>query len=69
VQAEGLITEYEHPRAGRYRGFQHAVKFGRSGMPGPTAAPLLGEHSDALLQEMGLSADDIASLRESGALG
>ncbi|OZI45788.1 CaiB/BaiF CoA transferase family protein [Bordetella genomosp. 5] len=69
VQAEGLITEYEHPRAGRYRGFQHAVKFGRSGMPGPTAAPLLGEHSDALLQEMGLGADDIASLRESGALG
>ena len=34
-----------------------------------TAAPRLGEHSDAILAEMGLSASEIAALRAAGAVG
>lgn len=31
--------------------------------------PGLGQHTDAILADMGLSADDIAGLRERGAIG
>jgi formyl-CoA transferase len=31
-------------------------------------APLLGEHTDDVLREFGLSADEIEALRQSGAI-
>jgi crotonobetainyl-CoA:carnitine CoA-transferase CaiB-like acyl-CoA transferase len=31
-------------------------------------APMLGEHTDEVLSEAGLSGDEIAGLRESGAI-
>jgi crotonobetainyl-CoA:carnitine CoA-transferase CaiB-like acyl-CoA transferase len=36
----------------------------------PSRAPTLGEHTDEVLTEaLGLSADQLATLKESGALG
>jgi crotonobetainyl-CoA:carnitine CoA-transferase CaiB-like acyl-CoA transferase len=44
------------------------VKFSRSGgVAGP--APLCGQHTDAVLTELGYSADSIDALREAGVLG
>lgn len=41
-----------------------------SGFEAPMGAvPGLGEHTDAVLEELGLSADDIARLRDEGAIG
>ncbi len=34
-----------------------------------TAAPRLGEHTDGVLSELGLSAEEIADLRAAGAVG
>lgn len=33
------------------------------------AVPGLGEHTDRILSEIGLSAEDIAALRQQGAIG
>ncbi len=49
VRAEELISTFEHPTAGRYRGFTRAIKFGRTPGPDPFAAPTLGQHSDEVL--------------------
>jgi crotonobetainyl-CoA:carnitine CoA-transferase CaiB-like acyl-CoA transferase len=46
--SEDLISEFEHPVVGRYRGFTRAVKFGRTPGPEPFAAPTLGQHTDAV---------------------
>lgn len=49
VLAEGLITEFEHPVVGRYRGFTKPLDFDRTPGPAAFAAPVLGQHN-ALLQ-------------------
>lgn len=46
VAAEGMVTTFEHPVVGRYRGFTRAVKFGRTPGPEPFAAPVLDQHGD-----------------------
>jgi len=51
VAAEGMITTYDHPVAGRYRGFQHPIKYSRTPGPDPITAPTLGQHTQALLRE------------------
>jgi crotonobetainyl-CoA:carnitine CoA-transferase CaiB-like acyl-CoA transferase len=68
VQAEQMIASFEHGRVGRYRGMQHPVEFGRTPAGTPFAAPQLGEHTDALLNELGLAGDEIAGLRADGAV-
>lgn len=45
VTSERMVTEFEHTRVGRYRGFARAIKFGRTPGPDPFAAPALGEHT------------------------
>lgn len=48
VAAEAMITTFEHPVVGRYRGFTRAVKFGRTPGPEPFAAPVLDQHGDVV---------------------
>ena len=59
-----MIVDVEHPTHGRVRQFGIAIKL--SDTPGTirTAAPLSGEHTEAILKDLGLSAGDIAGLRE-----
>ena len=49
VLAQGLVADYAHPTVGRYRGFTAPIEFGRTPGPQPFAAPLLGQHSSAVL--------------------
>lgn len=60
----GTIMEATHPVYGRYRRARPAVRF--SGTPtADTSAPALyGDHTDEILDELGLSADRVAALRE-----
>ncbi|QPS09497.1 CoA transferase [Delftia acidovorans] len=48
VQAEGMVTRFEHPTLGSYRGFAGAVEFDRTPGPPAFAAPTLGQHTEAL---------------------
>jgi predicted TIM-barrel fold metal-dependent hydrolase len=51
VLAQGLMTDYEHPVVGRYRGFTAPVEFSRTPGPTPFAAPTLGQHSNLIRAE------------------
>jgi len=63
INHRGMIVDVQHPTHGRVRQFGVAIKL--SDTPGSvrTAAPLSGEHTDAVLKDLGYSAADIDSLR------
>jgi len=63
VRASGLLVEEDHPRAGRFTTLGPAARFDRTPGTRRTSAPGLGEHTDAVLAETGVSADEIARLR------
>ncbi len=48
VVAEDMVTTFEHPTLGSYRGFTRAIKFDRTPGPDPFAAPMLGQHTELL---------------------
>jgi len=48
VLAEGIVGTIEHPVVGRYHGVAQSIKFGRTPGPQPFAAPLLGQHTEAV---------------------
>jgi crotonobetainyl-CoA:carnitine CoA-transferase CaiB-like acyl-CoA transferase len=52
VQAEGLVTDFEHPVVGHYRGFTGPIAFGRTPGPAPFAAPTLGQHTQDVLDRL-----------------
>jgi crotonobetainyl-CoA:carnitine CoA-transferase CaiB-like acyl-CoA transferase len=62
TQARGMEVEMEHPEEGAVRGLGIPVKL--SDTPGSVrrAAPLLGEHTDEVLLEAGLTRDEIGAL-------
>lgn len=66
VMAEGLVTEFEHPLVGKYRGQARSVKFSRTPGPSSFAAPTFGQHSDAILEEAGCTQEERKLLRERG---
>ena len=69
IDAREMVRQIEHPTAGTIRVTGIPVKL--SATPGAvrTPPPLLGEHTEAILQDdAGLSAAEVQSLRESGAI-
>ncbi|PRA27886.1 CoA transferase [Pseudomonas poae] len=67
-QAEELISDFEHPVVGRYRGFTRATTFSRTPGPAPFAAPVFGADSDRVLLTSGFTPQQVLELRASGAL-
>jgi len=68
IAANALIVESDHPHAGRMRQPRPAARF--TGTPAElrSPAPLLGEHTDAVLTELGVSLEQLAALRTAGAV-
>jgi formyl-CoA transferase len=69
VAARGMVLETDHPVLGRLRTLGSPIKLSATPADATRRAPLLGEHTDEVLQEVGVSAMDIAALREAGAIG
>jgi len=69
VRANGIVVESVHPHAGPMREPRPAARFDATPASLRRPAPMLGEHSDELLAELGYSANEIGALRERGALG
>jgi crotonobetainyl-CoA:carnitine CoA-transferase CaiB-like acyl-CoA transferase len=64
--AMGLFVESDHPVAGRTRLPRHPVQFAGTPSALGAPAPALGEHTDEVLAELGLTGDEVAALRSSG---
>lgn len=68
AQHNAATYETEHPTAGRLRQARPAPEFSKTPAgPGPVA-PLLGEHSDEILAELGFDAVTISALRTEGVI-
>jgi len=66
VAANELIVESDHPHAGPMRQPRPAARFDATPSDLRRPAPLLGEHTDEILRELGISAQAAADLRSSG---
>jgi crotonobetainyl-CoA:carnitine CoA-transferase CaiB-like acyl-CoA transferase len=65
VQHRGLQLELEHPVAGKVASVANPIRLSRTPIEYDQAPPLLGQHTDAVLQRiLGLDADTIAELRD-----
>lgn len=68
LRETGTIVEVEHPQRGKYLTVGCPIKFSDTEVE-VTRSPLLGEHTDEILAEvLEYSADEIAEIRESGAV-
>jgi formyl-CoA transferase len=64
LRATGTIVEVDHPKRGKYLSVGNPIKLSDS----PTVvkrSPLLGEHTNEVLEELGYSAQQIGELRSS----
>jgi crotonobetainyl-CoA:carnitine CoA-transferase CaiB-like acyl-CoA transferase len=68
VAAREMVVEVDHPVAGRVKALGMPIKFGTTPGEITRAAPTLGQHTDAILAELGYSASSIARLRSDGAV-
>lgn len=66
VEALGLVVETQHHQAGKLRQTRPAARFSRTPSEIRRGGPALGEDTDAILTELGLSATEIAALQAAG---
>jgi len=64
----GLIAEVDHPTAGRVRAPGIPVRMSATAPSVRRHPPLLGEHTDEVLGDLGYSAQEIDALRRDGAV-
>jgi crotonobetainyl-CoA:carnitine CoA-transferase CaiB-like acyl-CoA transferase len=67
--AQPLIASIDHPLIGAYDAVRNPLRIDGARLPIGTPPPLLGEHTDRVLRELGYAARDIARLRRDGVIG
>ena len=69
IKANGLVSQSEHRDAGTVTMIGPMAKF--RGTPAEPAlpSPALGEHTAAIIQELGFSAQDYEAWKKSGIVG
>ncbi|MGZ7041115.1 MAG: CaiB/BaiF CoA transferase family protein [Thermoanaerobaculia bacterium] len=68
-EAQRLIGSIEHPQIGSYEALRSPARLGGERPPLGSAPPELGQHTDAILKQLGYSRRDIDSLRRTGVIG
>ena len=63
-----VVVEAEHPEAGTMRYLRCPARFAKTPASLRRHPPTLGEHDGEVLREAGYGDDEIAALRESGAI-
>ena len=67
LRATGTIVEVDHPRRGKYLTVGNPIKLSDSSTE-VRRSPLLGEHTDEVLAELGYGAQDVAAFRQQRAI-
>jgi formyl-CoA transferase len=67
LRATGTVVEVDHPERGKYLTVGNPIKLSDSPTD-VTRSPLLGEHTDEVLQQLGFGAAEVAALRAEGAV-
>jgi formyl-CoA transferase len=62
LRKTGTIVEVDHPKRGKYLTVGNPIKMSDSPTD-VTRSPLLGEHTDEVLAELGFGPADVAALR------
>ena len=62
LRKTGTVVEVDHPKRGKYLTVGNPIKMSDSPTD-VTRSPLLGEHTDEVLAELGFAAADVAALR------
>ena len=60
LRATGTVVEVDHPTRGKYLTVGNPIKMSDSPTE-VTRSPLLGEHTDEVLAQLGFSADEVAA--------
>jgi len=68
VEHLGMAAEIEHPALGKTRVLRNAVNISGSDPTVRSPSPAPGQHSEAILREIGLSTDEIEQLEKAGVL-
>lgn len=68
VTAQDMVATFDHPVVGKYRGLRGPIKFSATPSPQPFAAPAFGEHTEAILEGAGYSAEEIVAMQADGAV-
>jgi formyl-CoA transferase len=63
-----MTVDVDHPTLGRLRTLGTPIKMSDTPLNPKRRAPMLGEHTDAILTDAGYSSDEIEQLRHSGAV-
>jgi crotonobetainyl-CoA:carnitine CoA-transferase CaiB-like acyl-CoA transferase len=69
TRASGIVLEYDHSAAGRLKAVGHPVLFDSEQRRAGTPPPMLGQHTDEVLSEIGLSYEGIDELRRTHVVG
>jgi formyl-CoA transferase len=67
LRKTGTIVEVDHPTRGKYLTVGNPIKLSDSPTE-VTRSPLLGEHTDEVMAELGYSPEQISALRTAGAI-
>jgi crotonobetainyl-CoA:carnitine CoA-transferase CaiB-like acyl-CoA transferase len=66
AQALNLIWELDNRDLGKYKATGHPIRFSKTPVQPRGGAPVLGEHSDAVLRRFGFSAEEISAFKRAG---
>jgi crotonobetainyl-CoA:carnitine CoA-transferase CaiB-like acyl-CoA transferase len=69
ILANETVVEMDHPKAGRLRQARPAARFSRTPAEIRTGGPLLGEHTEEILETLGYPREKIEELRTAGVIG
>jgi crotonobetainyl-CoA:carnitine CoA-transferase CaiB-like acyl-CoA transferase len=64
--ARGIVTDVEHLRLGRMRAVRNPILLDHDGPAMDRSAPMLGEHSEEILRQLGYSAETIGEFITAG---